>query len=143
MAVEASFNLGDLYLKHAFFLSTVLSNFLAEGKGVATDDYQQALKIRLDLQEELETFLKGYDAIITPPTTGEAPATLEQTGSPGFCSIWSLCGVPAVTIPVGFGPGGLPLGIQRVGRQGKDGLLLATARWCERLFPFPIWREKG
>ena len=60
-----------------------------------------------------------YDAIITPPATGEAPATLEQTGNPGFCSIWSLCGVPAVTIPVGFGPRGLPLGLQIVGTAGK------------------------
>ncbi len=104
--------------------------------------YLQALKLRLTLQEELERFLARYDALITPPTTGEAPATLEQTGNPAFCSIWSLCGVPAVTIPVGFGPRGLPLGLQIVGAQGKDSELLSTARWCEGLFPFPAWREK-
>ena len=104
--------------------------------------YLKALKLRLTLQDELERFLARYDAIITPPTTGEAPATLEQTGNPTFCSIWSLCGVPAVTIPVGFGPRGLPLGLQIVGQKGKDGQTLSAARWCEGLFSFPAWREK-
>jgi Asp-tRNA(Asn)/Glu-tRNA(Gln) amidotransferase A subunit family amidase len=101
----------------------------------------QALKLRLALKEELERFLEKYDALITPPTTGEAPATLEQTGIPCFCSIWSLCGVPAVTIPVAFGPQGLPLGLQIVGMQGKDEWVLSTAHWCERLFSFPCWME--
>ena len=65
-----------------------------------------------------------------------AVTVLEQTGNPGFCTIWSLCGVPAITIPVGFGPRGLPLGLQIVGAEGKDGQVLAAAHWCERLFPF-------
>jgi Asp-tRNA(Asn)/Glu-tRNA(Gln) amidotransferase A subunit family amidase len=100
------------------------------------------LKTRLSLQAELERFFGGYDAIITPPATGEAPATLEQTGNPGFCSIWSLCGVPAVTIPVGFGPRGLPLGLQIVGPHGNDSQLLSAARWCEGVFPLPSWEAK-
>jgi len=85
----------------------------------------------------LERFLGPYDALITPPTTGEAPATLTQTGNPLFCSIWSLCGVPAVTIPVGFGPRGLPLGLQFVGASGQDGRVLSAAHRCEAPFGFP------
>lgn len=142
MAVEAAFNLEELYLKQASLLSSVLKDFLFEGKGVGAVNYLQALKIRLNLQSELRRFLAKYDAIITPPTTGEAPATLEQTGNPCFCSIWSLCGAPAITIPVGFGPRGLPLGLQIVGAHGKDGELLSAAHWCEGLFSFPCWRKK-
>jgi Asp-tRNA(Asn)/Glu-tRNA(Gln) amidotransferase A subunit family amidase len=142
MAAEAAFNLGDLYPAQQFFLSSALTDFLAEGKEVREADYLQALEVRLNLQKELKAFLAKYDAIITPPTTGEAPATLEQTGNPGFCSIWSLCGVPAITIPVGLGPQGLPLGLQITGAQGRDGVVLSAASWCESLFPFPSWREK-
>ena len=143
MAAEAAFNLEEVYLKQGSLLSSTLKDFVSEGRDSGALAYLQALKLRLSLKDELARFLKRYDAIVTPPTTGEAPATLEQTGNPGFCSIWSLCGVPAITIPVGFGPRGLPLGMQLVGAQGKDGHLLSVARWCEGLFPFPGWREKA
>jgi Asp-tRNA(Asn)/Glu-tRNA(Gln) amidotransferase A subunit family amidase len=136
MAAEAALNLEELYLKQAPLLSPTLRDFIAEGRNVGALVYLQALKLRLALKEELERFLEGYDALITPPTTGEAPATLEQTGNPAFCSIWSLCGVPAVTIPVGFGPRGLPLGLQIVGPAGKDDRALSAAHWCEGLFSF-------
>ena len=141
MAAESAFNLEELVRTKAPQLSATLKDFVAEGQAVSSVAYLQALKLRLALQEELERFLLTYDAIITPPTTGEAPRTLQQTGNPAFCSLWSLCGVPAVTIPTGFGPGGLPLGLQLVGRKGKDGDLLAAARWCEGRFRFPGWRE--
>jgi Asp-tRNA(Asn)/Glu-tRNA(Gln) amidotransferase A subunit family amidase len=141
MAVESALNLEALARNHAPFLSPTLRDFLSEGRNTGAVDYLQAIKTRLSLQTELERFLTQYDAIITPPTTGEAPATLEQTGNPTFCSIWSLCGVPAITIPVGFGPRGLPLGLQIVGPRGNDGQVLSAARWCEGLFPFPSWSK--
>jgi Asp-tRNA(Asn)/Glu-tRNA(Gln) amidotransferase A subunit family amidase len=140
MAVEAALNLEDLYLKQAPLISPTLRDFIAEGRDTGAVVYLQALKLRLALQEELERFLERYDAVITPPATGEAPATLEHTGNPCFCSIWSLCGVPAVTFPVGFGPRGLPLGLQIVGPAGKDDQTLSSARWCEGLFSFPPFR---
>ena len=139
MAVEAALNLGELLLKQAPQLSSVLKDFLAEGNDVKAAIYSQALQRRLDMQDELERFLTKYDAIVTPAATGEAPATLEQTGSPAFCSIWSLCGVPAITIPAGFGPRGLPLGLQIVGRQGKDDQVLSAGHWCEELLSIPPW----
>ncbi len=142
MAAEAAFNLGELSLKQGPLLSSTLRDFISEGRAAGAVIYLQALKLRSALQEELERFLAKYDALITPPTAGEAPATLEQTGNPAFCSIWSLCGVPAVTIPVGFGPRGLPLGLQIVGPRGKDHQVLSTARWCEGIFFFSQWVEK-
>jgi len=142
MAVEAALNLEELHRKQASLLSSTLGDFIAEGVAVGEVVYRQALKMRLNLQVELDRFLTKYDAIITPPTTGEAPETLEQTGNPTFCSIWSLCGVPAITIPVGFGPRGLPLGLQIVGSLGKDDEALSVANWCEGLFSFPAWRTK-
>lgn len=143
MAVESALNLEELHRKQAPLLSPTLKDFIAEGTDARAVVYLQALKLRLALQDELDRFLAKYDAIVTLPATGEAPATLEQTGNPTFCSIWSLCGVPAITIPVGFGPRGLPLGLQIVGPLGKDGQTISAAHWCEGLFSFPSWTEKS
>jgi len=70
-----------------------------------------------------------YDAIITPATTGEAPAGLDSTGNPIFNSLWTYLGAPAITLPLMEGPNGLPVGVQLVGRRGDDARLLRTASW--------------
>ena len=59
----------------------------------------------------------------------EAPAGLDSTGSPVFCTLWTYCGTPAITLPLMEDPNGLPLGVQLVGRRGDDARLLRTARW--------------
>jgi Asp-tRNA(Asn)/Glu-tRNA(Gln) amidotransferase A subunit family amidase len=112
-------------------LSPRLNALIDEGRGISDADLARGLASKSRLAEELDVFLGRFDGIITPPALGEAPADLTQTGDPAFCTIWSLCGVPAVTIPAGKGPTGLPLGLQIVGPRRADGQLLAAARWCE------------
>ncbi len=103
------------------------------------------MRKREALQRDFSRFLDDYDAVVTPPAAGEAPSSLETTGDPSFCTIWTLLGVPAVTIPTGLGSRGMPLGLQIIGNQGESNHLLATAMWCERQLPFRglIAREKG
>ena len=136
MAGEGARNLGALQRRHRDRLSARLNAFLDEGAGIDDARRREALDSRTRLQREYSQFLLGFDAVITPPATGEAPATLEVTGDPTFCTIWTLLGAPAVSIPVGLGPRGLPLGLQIVGAYGRDDALLGAAAWCERLFPF-------
>ena len=45
-------------------------------------------------------------------------------------------GTPAISIPTGKGPKGLPLGLQLVGAAEEENYLLATAAWCEKYSPF-------
>jgi Asp-tRNA(Asn)/Glu-tRNA(Gln) amidotransferase A subunit family amidase len=45
--------------------------------------------------------------------------------------MWTLLGTPAVTIPAGKGPNGLPVGVQLVGRIGDDARLMACALFAE------------
>jgi Asp-tRNA(Asn)/Glu-tRNA(Gln) amidotransferase A subunit family amidase len=117
--------------------SDVLNRALDEGEGIRDADYREALKVRGHLQQSLAQFFdRGYSAIITPPAAGEAPATLENTGDPRFCTLWSLVGAPAITIPTGKGPAGMPLGLQLVGAAEEENYLLATAAWCELHSPF-------
>jgi Asp-tRNA(Asn)/Glu-tRNA(Gln) amidotransferase A subunit family amidase len=126
-------------------LSEFLTRGLEEGDRISTAEYERALRKREALQRDFSRFLDDYDAVVTPPAAGEAPASLETTGDPSFCTIWTLVGVPAVTIPTGLGSHGMPLGLQIIGNQGESNHLLATAMWCERQLPFRglIAREKG
>ena len=81
------------------------------------------------LRDSLDPLFARYDMIVTPATTGQAPRGLSSTGSPTFCTIWTLLGMPAVTLPLLTGADGMPIGVQLVGRFGDDARLLRTARW--------------
>jgi Asp-tRNA(Asn)/Glu-tRNA(Gln) amidotransferase A subunit family amidase len=135
MAYEGALNLASVQRDHRNLLSERLNALLDDGAAIPQTRYQEALEMRARLQEAYSGFLDGFDAAITPPAAGEAPATLAETGSPAFCTLWTLLGVPAISIPVGPGPCGMPLGLQVVGAAGSDGDLLAVAQWCELGFP--------
>jgi Asp-tRNA(Asn)/Glu-tRNA(Gln) amidotransferase A subunit family amidase len=136
MAFEAARTLGELQSQQRAKLSAVLNRFLDEGQAIHAAAHAEALAQRQTLRDGFGPFLAGFDAIVTPPTRGEAPATLEHTGDPGFCTIWTLLGVPALTLPVGLGPHGLPLGLQIVGTLQDDARLLRVARWVEQAVAF-------
>ena len=113
-------------------ISDFLNRALDEGESIPEADYRAALHLRESLVMQLSALLDGdHGAILTPPAPGEAPRGLQTTGDPVFNSLWTLCGVPCVTIPTGLGPHGLPLGLQLVARQGESNYLLAVAAWCE------------
>ena len=76
-----------------------------------------------------EIFEQRYDAILTPAAPGTAPKGLASTGEPIFSTLWTLCGMPAVSVPLMQGENGLPLGVQLVGPRDGDARLLRTARW--------------
>jgi Asp-tRNA(Asn)/Glu-tRNA(Gln) amidotransferase A subunit family amidase len=81
------------------------------------------------LNEGFEEIFERCDAIVTPAAPGTAPAGLQATGDPAFCTLWTLCGMPALNLPLMRGENGLPMGVQLVGQRGGDARLLRTARW--------------
>ena len=110
-------------------LSAVMREAIEEGRRCLALDYNRALDWRDVLNNGLNEIFERYDAILTPAAPGEAPLGLEATGSPAFCTLWTFCGTPAVTVPLLRGSNGLPMGVQLVGRRGDDARLLRTARW--------------
>ena len=102
---------------------------IEEGRNVKAIDYNNAIELREVLNAGLDQIFERYDAIITPSTTGEAPKTLEHTGNPVFCSLWTYCGVPAVTLPLLIGDNSMPIGVQMIGQRGHDGRLLRNAQF--------------
>jgi Asp-tRNA(Asn)/Glu-tRNA(Gln) amidotransferase A subunit family amidase len=141
MAYEAAQHLGAVQREHRELLSARLNAFLDEGAAIEEPRHREALASRERLRELWARFSSPYDAIVTPPATGEAPADLTQTGDPTFCTIWTLLGAPALAIPAGSGPNGLPMGLQIVGPDGHDEGVLAAGAWCERSLPFARLRD--
>jgi len=117
-------------------VSALAREQLAIGMRTTDREYADALRERDRLVATFADWAAPYDALLTPPTTGEAP-TADTTGDPRFCSRWSLSGAPAITIPTGLGPGRLPLGLQLVAAPGDDDRLLRAAMWAERVLPGP------
>jgi Asp-tRNA(Asn)/Glu-tRNA(Gln) amidotransferase A subunit family amidase len=110
-------------------LSKVLREMIERGQKILASDYNAAVE-RIDaLNAELNEIFDDYDAILTPSAAGEAPVGLEATGSPAFCTIWTLCGVPALNLPILQGPNGMPVGAQLVSHRGDDARLFRTANW--------------
>jgi Asp-tRNA(Asn)/Glu-tRNA(Gln) amidotransferase A subunit family amidase len=109
-------------------LSPILREMIERGQRTSAADYRRALEAVAPLRQVLQALFARYDAILTPATTGEAPGP-ESTGSPIFCTIWTLCGQPALTLPLLSGPSGLPLGVQLVGARQDDARLFRTAHW--------------
>ena len=109
-------------------LGPQLLDAIEEGKTVTAVQYLSALDWRDVLQAGLERIFERYDAILTPAAIGEAPIG-NATGNPAFNSLWTLLGLPAVTLPLMQGTNAMPLGVQLVGRRGFDGRLLRTAQW--------------
>ena len=129
MATDMAHNLGAVVARGDDAASSkTLRDFLAEGRAVTAPRYLAALDNGRRYAAGIAEIFKEYDAIITPAATGIAPKGM-ATGSPVFCSLWTLTGLPALSLPLLSGEGGLPLGVQLIGDRGDDARLLRTANW--------------
>lgn len=130
METDLAVNLAREYDDSPEQISPVLREMIARGRGgYSSFDYARGLEAIERLNDALEDSFFAYDAFITPAAPGVAPQGLQATGSPVFCTIWTFCGLPAVTIPLLQGENGLPIGVQLVGPRGSDARLLRVANW--------------
>jgi Asp-tRNA(Asn)/Glu-tRNA(Gln) amidotransferase A subunit family amidase len=132
MEAEMAANLEPLWVAGKEQLSERLRSLIERGRETRAVDHQRALRHAAKAAESFDDlFMERYDAILTPPALGTAPKGL-ATGDPAFCVLWTLLGLPAVTLPLMQGANGLPMGVQLVGRRNFDARLLRTARWLEK-----------
>lgn len=134
MQAEMAANLDLEWERGRDKLSESLRAQLERGRAVTALDYQVALARIPLLVEGFDEIFERCDAIVTPAAAGPAPKGLASTGDPAFCTLWTLLGMPALSLPLMQGANGLPLGVQLVGPRYGDARLLRTARWlCARL----------
>jgi len=79
-----------------------------------------ALRTRRTSIRSADHLMRDYDALVGPTTPHVAP-TAEVPDMGLFTESFDLNGLPALSVPCGFTPAGLPMGLMIVGR-----------RWAER-----------
>ena len=106
------------------------------GAAVTASDYIQALRVRRRLTAAVDGALADCDALLTATTLTTAPrfdATVDSisSNSPVQTAPFNATGHPAISVPVGLAPDGLPLSVQLVGRNFDEAGLLRIARAVE------------
>ena len=113
------------------------------GRYVMAEDYVRAQRGRAVLADAVDAALDGRDALVLPALAVPAPrlgtGTVEIDGRPEplrpltlrLTQLFNATGHPAVSIPCGSTGGGLPCGLQLVGRRNRTDHLLDVAEACE------------
>ena len=116
---------------------------LEMGRRIPADAYIAAQRMRAALQAEVDAALMDCDALVLPTLPIPAPAigadTVEIDGAEHtlrpmmlrLTQLFNLTGHPAISLPCGDTPDGLPCGLQLVGRRQDTVGLLAIALSCE------------
>ncbi len=105
---------------------------LDEAAGVGVDAYDDARRTAKRARLALADLMGSYDVILTPSAPGAAPHGIGATGVANFNWLWTLMGTPCVNVPGLSDGAGMPLGVQIVGRFGRDRAALESALFTEQ-----------
>jgi aspartyl-tRNA(Asn)/glutamyl-tRNA(Gln) amidotransferase subunit A len=137
-----------------------VQRFLAIGASIPAVDYIEAQRARRGVLAEMLAAFHVVDLLAMPTLPIEAPTTDQDTiiwddGDEDalttlirFTCPFNQTGLPAISVPCGLGPSGLPIGLQLVGPPFAEGRVLRAAAAAERLVDWagsrpPILAEVG
>ena len=120
------------FTQHKELLSEQFSALIKSGLHLSYDEYLKAKTRVAKASHLLKQLFNQYDVFLAPSAPGEAPYGLSATGDPIFNRMWTVLGVPSITLPAGIGVNGLPLGVQLVGAFNNDNQLVSIADWVRK-----------
>jgi Asp-tRNA(Asn)/Glu-tRNA(Gln) amidotransferase A subunit family amidase len=126
---EIARSLADEFMRFPEKMDPTLRQRCADGFALDPHDYLRAQQHGAACRAHFGEALGDYDVLLAPAATGEAPKGLASTGDVAMNVVWTLLHVPCVAVPAAKSPGGMPLGLQVIGRIGDDARTLACARW--------------
>lgn len=118
----------------------------AAGVAIGAADYLDALRHRCDLSAAVDGVLQGVDLLLTAISLDVAPFAAmgaEPTVWPLQASPFNVTGHPAMSVPAGFGQGGMPLAVQIVGRSFDEETVFRAGQVLERAFGRDEAEEKN
>ena len=131
MDYEAFRTLAWEYDNHRASIGPVLGTLLDKAASVTTEDYDAARRLTRRARHAVNELLEGR-FILTPSAGSAAPEGFLTTGTATFNRLWTSMGTPCVNVPGIADGAGLPLGMQIVGRFGRDHATLEAAAFVEQ-----------
>jgi Asp-tRNA(Asn)/Glu-tRNA(Gln) amidotransferase A subunit family amidase len=131
LGYEAYRALGFEYDRFRDRLSAPLRQLLEEAARLSSDAYDAARRSARRARRALVELIGDGTVLLTPSAPGSAPSGLNSTGASIFNRLWTLLGTPCVNVPGLIDAARLPLGVQIVGRFGRDRSTLQAAIFLE------------
>jgi aspartyl-tRNA(Asn)/glutamyl-tRNA(Gln) amidotransferase subunit A len=146
-----AFRLGESAAVHSSWLKSRRNEYgsdvltmLERGTKITAVEYITALRYKKELKDAFLRAMKGLDGLLVPTTAISAPL-LEETSIDingkntevyvalsRLTTVFDITGLPALNVPAGLVDGSLPIGVQLVGREFDEALLLSLANEYER-----------
>jgi amidase len=137
--------LGPLLAAHPDAFKPSLAANIRAGESLTGADVARGYAQRTALAETMRLFFERYDVLVLPtsqvppfPADQEFPASINGEEMPDYLA-WmrsayfiTVTGCPAISVPAGRTPDGLPVGVQLVAAHGADRRLLEVAAAVER-----------
>jgi amidase len=118
------------------------------GRMIPEPVFQKALKAQRSDAERVDAIFRSHDLLMTPVMGGTAAPVRKWEGLGAlrtvigmgrfypYCVPWNHLGNPAMSVPAGFSPDGMPLAVQIVARPGEEATLLSLAAQIEAERPW-------
>jgi Asp-tRNA(Asn)/Glu-tRNA(Gln) amidotransferase A subunit family amidase len=147
VGVEQAWALGrDVIEQQADELDPVFAGYMRRALEIGIDEYLAARRARVRHTQELDNLLDESTVLLSPTLTVEGwsvDGRLPGAARPGLPSDVfntepaNLTGHPAISLPAGRNPNGVPFGLQAIGPRFGEDLLLAFAVAWEAACPWP------
>ncbi|MFK7754473.1 MAG: amidase [Sedimentitalea sp.] len=113
-------------------LSDTLRAVIARAQTITRSEYEDAMAVKTSADSFFAAHFNDFDAIMAPSAAGQAPLiSTGTTGDPVFCTLWTVAGLPTLSLPLLVGDNDLPIGVQLIGGVEEDDRLLRTAAWVQ------------
>ncbi|GAC1431983.1 MAG: amidase [Chloroflexota bacterium] len=111
---------------------------LRSGRAVTAEEFITAMRVRAEIQTGVAELFRRFDILLGPTYLGVAPRVdepfrgdaIQEHASLG--AVGNLCGLPALSVPMGFGAEGLPLGLCIVGNAHAEDTLVSVGQAYQR-----------
>eukprot|EP00298_Acanthocystis_sp_HF-20_P013760 c20495_g2_i1.p1 GENE.c20495_g2_i1~~c20495_g2_i1.p1 ORF type:complete len:639 (-),score=294.78 c20495_g2_i1:28-1944(-) len=145
IATEMAYQMDGFWEEHSSDLGIDTLFALSFGKQISAMDLHAASKIRTFAMKTLRELFETVDLIVTPTNAMTAPELLDDALIHGeinvrasvrlsrYAFLANLCGVPAISVPIGFDEKNLPIGIQFFAKHWNEHTLLRVARAVEQI----------